>query len=617
MKKPLFYLLALLLALTAQFVWANGRLAVTADRLQAVNRYWAQQPEAAILTLTSEETADEREILRVHLRLVEQVLRSRPVTHLSTSQQQNRAQHLDHLHQYWLTEGLPVNTTHSYRLPIFIDGQDNFCAVGYLLKLSGNERIAREIAATQRYAYVPEIAHPDLQDWATASGLTLEELAWIQPGYPVSVNASSLQGGTNGHILDMITDPQTGIVYASGTFTEAGGQNTFSNVAAWMPGFAGYTWVSLGSGLGSPVRSLCMYQGVLFAGGNDMLPTGASNSVAYWNGSNWTTPGPLVGPVTKLFTWHDSLYAAIDISPSLPPTGNHQLFCLTQWGWQLRGSFNGPVLAAVPYQNEVILGGEFTTAGGVSAQHVVRYNGSQFSPLGGGTPLPVKALEVHQDTLYAGGDFSSPIDTTTIFGLAHWTGNQWKNDLIPFGSGMLVPGTRINKLISVSDHLVAGGTFEAYTMTTYGRNLASLERITGTNTGYLNPLALVDSAVNAVTLLGPDLFIGGEFTSVLGGGPDIRHAASFSVAHLLSTEQPLVKAEAIGAYPNPSQGTLHLNLNTPADEIQLLDLLGRPVYVGKASLNQTLDLSGLAAGSYVLQARLKGNLVGIQQVVLQ
>src|SRR6185503_18691424 len=56
-------------------------------------------------------------------------------------------------------------------------------------------------------------------------------------------------------------------------------------------------------------------------------------------------------------------------------------------------------------------GGAFTTAGGVSARHVARWDGSSWTPLGSGTSSTVLALAVHDDgggpALYAGGEFTT------------------------------------------------------------------------------------------------------------------------------------------------------------------------------------------------------------------
>jgi hypothetical protein len=69
-------------------------------------------------------------------------------------------------------------------VPIFVDNHDTACAVGHLMRMSG---WAREVALIQRsnnLVYVPNAAHTSVAAWTLTSGLTLEEAALVQPGYP-------------------------------------------------------------------------------------------------------------------------------------------------------------------------------------------------------------------------------------------------------------------------------------------------------------------------------------------------------------------------------------------------------------------------------------------------
>jgi hypothetical protein len=55
--------------------------------------------------------------------------------------------------------------------------------VGYLMKESGAEDVARDINRTQNYSFLADIHHKKLMAWVARSGLTFDELALIQPGY--------------------------------------------------------------------------------------------------------------------------------------------------------------------------------------------------------------------------------------------------------------------------------------------------------------------------------------------------------------------------------------------------------------------------------------------------
>ena len=84
-------------------------------------------------------------------------------------------------------------------------------------------------------------------------------------------------------------------------------------------------------------------------------------------------------------------------------------------------------------------GGRFTAAGGGSANHIARWDGAAWHPLGsgmnGGSPnqfVDVRALAVGPDgSLYAGGLFDTA-GGVLANGIARWDGAAWH----PLGSGM-------------------------------------------------------------------------------------------------------------------------------------------------------------------------------------
>jgi hypothetical protein len=80
-------------------------------------------------------------------------------------------------------------------------------------------------------------------------------------------------------------------------------------------------------------------------------------------------------------------------------------------------------------------GGLFTVAGGVAASHVARWSGTAWSALGAGLDGSVAALEVFDDgtgpALYAGGYFNHS-GATNVAHVAKWDGSLW----LPLGTGV-------------------------------------------------------------------------------------------------------------------------------------------------------------------------------------
>ena len=70
----------------------------------------------------------------------------------------------------------------------------------------------------------------------------------------------------------------------------------------------------------------------------------------------------------------------------------------------------------------------FGSFGDTVLNHIARWNGSAWMPLGEGLDGPVLALEAFDDgfgsALYAGGEFSSA-GSVTSHGVARWNGASW------------------------------------------------------------------------------------------------------------------------------------------------------------------------------------------------
>ena len=63
--------------------------------------------------------------------------------------------------------------------------------------------------------------------------------------------------------------------------------------------------------------------------------------------------------------------------------------------------------ALTVYNGELIAGGRFTTAGGVTCNYIARWNGATWQPLGAGMNGDVYALTVYNGELIAGGYFTT------------------------------------------------------------------------------------------------------------------------------------------------------------------------------------------------------------------
>ena len=162
----------------------NAQRSSVYNQLLSVNADWQNQPDVPVqLQTEAAKTLNEQQLVQLHLYEVEKLLRSRSIDALAPEQRVNRIKNLDVLHEYLMAGIFPVNTGHYNRQPYFIDDNNNYCAVGYLMKESGADDIARDIHRIQNFSYLKDIHHDKLMHWVQQSGLSFEELALIQPGY--------------------------------------------------------------------------------------------------------------------------------------------------------------------------------------------------------------------------------------------------------------------------------------------------------------------------------------------------------------------------------------------------------------------------------------------------
>lgn len=177
---------SLLLPILLLFIASTAIAQTVEEQLQSLNKYWQDRHYDDEILQETKTIEDGVPLIQMHLSLVEQKLREETPTTLSKEAYQNRLLCLDILHDYWTNGVFPINTYHSTRTPYFIDSYGTACAVGHLMVNTGFNDVAQKIHEENNYAYIAELdeQYPQLQEWATAYGFEVDELAWIQPGYP-------------------------------------------------------------------------------------------------------------------------------------------------------------------------------------------------------------------------------------------------------------------------------------------------------------------------------------------------------------------------------------------------------------------------------------------------
>jgi hypothetical protein len=168
--------------------------------------------------------------------------------------------------------------------------------------------------------------------------------------------------------------------------------------------------------------------------------------------------------------------------------------------------------------DKLYVAGRFDKAGGTSAANIACWNGTAWSPAGGGLDGTVITLLAHDDgtgmTIYAGGNFTVPYGQG--HNVARWDGRDWRT----VGEG--IEGPSVNALAVFDDNalnpaLYAGG----FLFATDGIPLRGLARWDGHQWGkppgdLQASLTLPEIGALAVTADGESLVVGGSFDSIDG-----------------------------------------------------------------------------------------------------
>lgn len=179
------------------------------EQLCEVNQEWYKNREIAekLGFLAAPTINDEQDLLVFHIQALEQIFLARPTNNLTTEQQTQRQKQLKVLNEYWQRRDCPRNYYLPYRNPVFIDHEGRYCAVGYLMLKSGKQKFCKAVQKNSNFIYIRQIQSSEFDAWQSESGLSLDELAWIQPGYNPRVQLeqiTSLGVARNPIILDSL-----------------------------------------------------------------------------------------------------------------------------------------------------------------------------------------------------------------------------------------------------------------------------------------------------------------------------------------------------------------------------------------------------------------------------
>ena len=250
--------------------------------------------------------------------------------------------------------------------------------------------------------------------FTAAGGTPVNNVAkWVSP------NWTDVGGGFNGQVNCLFVSTLNGSVYAGGNFTLSN-SNTMNHVAKLVS----TSWNQVGTGIGSIVNAFTEFNGVLYAGTENV---GAP--VSKFDGSVWSTISGLTGgKVYALASFSNYLYAGGDFSS---PTIAAAKYDGTTWGTiQTTFGIGDKIYAFYRSSNNILyIGGKFVNLGIPSNR--ASYAAKILSPT-----TPIQGITLSSSTIsgevYAinglnsvgtakaivGGDFSAPVENIAITSLS-------------------------------------------------------------------------------------------------------------------------------------------------------------------------------------------------------
>jgi hypothetical protein len=286
-------------------------------------------------------------------------------------------------------------------------------------------------------------------------------------------NWTLLGSGMNHTVYELAVDGQDNL-YAGGEFTSAGGVSA-SRIAKWD----GVSWSALGSGLGGGAPTVANLEadksGDLFVTGQFETAGGIPiQLIAMWDGASWKdlTPGNnrswFEGDLPVIYDLSVGQTGDLFAAGSFATIDGVEANNIARWdgsSWHALSAMNGngvnerALAISVNVDDQVFVGGMFTKAGSLPANHIARWDGSSWHAWNeggqGGMNSLVDALAVDRNgVLYAGGYFTSA-GTASANHVARWDGTEWS--ALANGVNAAVHALALDS----SGGLYAGGDFTA------------------------------------------------------------------------------------------------------------------------------------------------------------
>ena len=319
--------------------------------------------------------------------------------------------------------------------------------------------------------------------------------------------------------------------------------------------------------------------------------------VVKWDGTTWIFANSIQNiNYSDLYADGNDLYATTPDGKVYKKTGNgaFTLFTTTP---------SGAVRNIIRYQSDLYFCGQFTSIGGVSANHIAKWNGTTFQAVGTGFDFQSNCLAVYNNELYVGGLFTTAggVNTKSI---AKWNGTTWS------AVGGSVTGTNFNgirDMKATASGLVVVGDFDQIGGVN-SNHVAKWNGTTWINMGLIHEELLIAS----VEEYNNTIYVGG-FNS---GAPFKSRLYKYKNNVGLESNE---YENNIVIKPNPAGAAMNISWeNENVQSLTVKSYLGQ--VIKQVSVNNqrsaTVDISNIAAGIFFVELNLPNKVI-IKKVIKQ
>jgi hypothetical protein len=301
------------------------------------------------------------------------------------------------------------------------------------------------------------------------------------------------------------------------------------STGAWSQGWAGLGISPNDGASNGTVKAVAVWNGNVYIAGAFTTVGGSvsASNIAKWDGttSAWSALGSGItgtsAEVKALCVYNNVLYAAGHFTTAGGVTASN----IAKWDgstWSALGATQGTgndVYALIVFNNLLYAGGSFLTAGGVSAHYVASWNGSAWSGSGTGTSAPVYCFTIHGSfpVLYTGENGGLTLECLV--------GVSWNQVIAGFGGA----GQNVQSLASFGTYIYLSGNFTFgpdKDLMRWDPQSSSVANVGNSTPLLINPGSTVTYA-NTMKVFNNALWVGGNFTDA-GAVANTSHLAKWN-----------------------------------------------------------------------------------------